>query len=464
MEIPKEVDDELRSLLEQLTVAGHVLEVYGHGDKVLGHLSLRDPRGRGFWMKRAGISLAELSGPEDFVLVDFDGRKVAGDGVRHAEWPIHGEIFLARSDVNVIGHTHPYNAGVMATTEQPIQPLTRSGAFFTDGFPRFRDTSNLIIDKSMGIDLASALGCSDAVLMRNHGITFVGPSIAQCVLSGLFCEYACRDQLRAAMAKLIWEAPTPDIMRRLELDQALIDGIWHSLREAVRPKPPNNDSLKVDTFKSDLALANRVLANESVGFLNFDIVASRDAAGEIFCGRPEMGLGQIKRDADLCALGILSDQVPGVQYLKKIFMARADIGAAVYCCSPSVALFSAASEPLAPTGDEGKHFEGSAFTLAMDQGIEEIPSHARAIFLPNEGALIVGPSLKVACLRAIFLERACSVQLDAASTGLPWGWLPDADRGVIGMTLEGQRQVDNFWDFYCRKLQRAEAGVSLPGE
>ena len=75
MELPKEADKEVCQQLEQLAEAGAVLQNGGHGDKVLGHLSFRDPRGRGFWMKRSGISLAELQGPQDFILLDFEGKK-----------------------------------------------------------------------------------------------------------------------------------------------------------------------------------------------------------------------------------------------------------------------------------------------------------------------------------------------------------------------------------------------------
>ena len=32
------------------------------------------------------------------------------------------------------------------------------------------------------------------------------------------------------------------------------------------------------------------------------------------------------------------------------------------------------------------------------------------------------------------------------------------------MTLEGQGQIDNFWSFYKRKLDRRDVGQPLPGE
>ena len=103
---------DLRDALDRLARGCRILELEGHGDMTLGHLSLRDPAGRGFWMKRNRIGLGEVLGPDDFVLVDWDGNKIAGDGGRHSEWPIHSEIFRARADVVVVAHTHPFHACV----------------------------------------------------------------------------------------------------------------------------------------------------------------------------------------------------------------------------------------------------------------------------------------------------------------------------------------------------------------
>ena len=464
MIIPKEADKEVCQQLEQLAEAGAVLEKGGHGDKVLGHLSLRDPKGRGFWMKRSGISLAELQGPQDFILLDFEGKKKAGEGIRHAEWPIHGEIFLARPDVNVVGHTHPYNAGVISTTEEPIEALTEAGTFFSSGLPRYRETSNLIIDKNMGAELASALGAAKAVLMRNHGITYVGSDVAECVVAGLLCEYACRDQLRAAMSNLTFEiSATAASSSHHDINLSVAEA-WQSLRRQVTKTTGFKPKEGADTNVNRFVEANRILSNEGVEFLNCDLVAFKDPSGGIICGLPELSLGEISGSDDLIRLENAPKHYRGVNYLKKVFATLPKTEAAIYCCAPSVALFSSAAEPLCPTGDEGKHFEGLSVRLSPDQAIENIPADTRVVFLPNEGAIILANSLEVACLRAIFLERACNVQIDAAATGLAWGWLPDSEQGVVGMTLEGQGQIDNFWSFYRRKLSRKDAGQPLPGE
>ncbi len=81
--------DEVRQSLDELARACRILEMEGHGDMTLGHLSLRDPQGRGFWLKRNRIGLGEVMGAGDFVLVDWDGheRRWLGAPVRRRRWP-----------------------------------------------------------------------------------------------------------------------------------------------------------------------------------------------------------------------------------------------------------------------------------------------------------------------------------------------------------------------------------------
>ena len=110
-----------------------MLAAEGHNDMSLGHLSLRDPGGRGFWLKRGNIGLEEVIGPGDFILLDFDGQVLDGTGLRHLEWPIHAEILRARPDVNVVAHTHPFHATVLSATTEQIRPYTNEGVWFADG-------------------------------------------------------------------------------------------------------------------------------------------------------------------------------------------------------------------------------------------------------------------------------------------------------------------------------------------
>ena len=71
---------ELQSQLDRLARACRILEMEGHGDMTLGHLCLRDPQGRGFWLKRNAYGLGEIRSSGHFVLVDHEGQQLDGEG------------------------------------------------------------------------------------------------------------------------------------------------------------------------------------------------------------------------------------------------------------------------------------------------------------------------------------------------------------------------------------------------
>ena len=210
----------------------------GHTDMTQGHLTIRDPAGRGFWIKRTGIAFSEVRGSKDFVLVDLVGKRMAGTGGVHGEWPIHAEIFRSRPDVNAIGHTHPFYACVFSACGEPLRGVAHEGASLNGAVPRYTGTSNLINTPQLGRDVASALGTAAAVLMKNHGITFVGGTVEECVLAGIFLERACHAQLVVAASGFAWEYPHDQEMRekyQTVMTPAYIRNCWEFyLRKLAR--------------------------------------------------------------------------------------------------------------------------------------------------------------------------------------------------------------------------------------
>lgn len=177
--------------LEQLARACRILELEGHGDFTLGHTALRDAHGRGFWMKRNAAGLGEIRGPDDFVLVDMAGNKLAGTGGRHSEWPIHSEILRRRDDIQVTFHTHPLHACIMSGIDDALVPYTVDADYFID-VPRHTADVALIKTVEEGDALALAMGAHKALLIANHGVVFCGASIEEATCIGVFLEHACR--------------------------------------------------------------------------------------------------------------------------------------------------------------------------------------------------------------------------------------------------------------------------------
>jgi len=196
----RSLDDRLTELAD----ACRILEMEGHGDMTLGHMSLRDPDDRGAWIKRSGISFAEVRGPDDFVLVGYDGTILAGSGARHAEWPIHTEIYRARPEIQSVAHTYPFYASVLGATAAPIAAATRESCYFEGRVARYSVTSNLITTTALGSGLAEALGPHYAVLMHNHGVTFCGRNIPECLVIGLMLERVCSVMVTLNASGLDW--------------------------------------------------------------------------------------------------------------------------------------------------------------------------------------------------------------------------------------------------------------------
>ena len=199
-------DADTTTQLEELAAAHRFLAVEGHEDRTSGHLSWRDPDGRGFWMKRSHIGMDEAMSASDMILVDWDGKTIGGTGQRHYEWPIHAEILRARPDIHSVGHTHAFYSQIFASTDEPLHPIGKEGAWFDDQ-PKFQETCSLIRTPELGVRVAKKLGQADAVFLISHGIAFVGTTIRECTMVGIYLEAAVKAQCSIAMTGFKYRWP-----------------------------------------------------------------------------------------------------------------------------------------------------------------------------------------------------------------------------------------------------------------
>lgn len=215
--------------LLETAIACRILHMEGHADMTLGHLSLRDPSGRGVWIKRSGIGLGEVMGPEDFVLIDFDGCRLAGEGRLHKEWPIHTEVLRARPDLCSVGHSHPFYGTAFSALDVELQAVSNEAVSLGLPVGRFDETTGLIDTPVLGVSLARSLGSGSTVLMRNHGVLFAGSSIAEAALMGIFLEGACRAQMQLLATQISYKATSPSELAKKKnqvFDAPLIDTFW----------------------------------------------------------------------------------------------------------------------------------------------------------------------------------------------------------------------------------------------
>jgi L-fuculose-phosphate aldolase len=184
-----------------LVAAGcRALWAAGQADLIWGHCSVRDPGGRGAWMKGSGWGFEEVE-PERVVLVSPDGDVLEGAGRRHIEYPIHTEIMAQRGDVGAAVHTHSYAVNALCALDVPLRPLDHAGCLFTyPEIPRFTLTGGLIRSRDLGQALAATLAAGPACLMPQHGLVAVGADLPSAVMTAVLLDRACRTQLTAMAA------------------------------------------------------------------------------------------------------------------------------------------------------------------------------------------------------------------------------------------------------------------------
>ena len=182
----------MREVQEQVSLGCRVLGAADQSDLVWGHLSARDPAGRGVWMKSSGWGVEEVS-PERVVLVDPEGEVLEGDGRRHIEYPIHTEVMAGRPDVGAVVHSHSRSAVAFGATGQPLLPVSHEGTLFVPpDIARFTRTGDLIKSRELGRALAESLGERNAALMINHGVVVAAADVETAVATAILLDSACR--------------------------------------------------------------------------------------------------------------------------------------------------------------------------------------------------------------------------------------------------------------------------------
>ncbi|HEY7555444.1 MAG TPA: class II aldolase/adducin family protein [Candidatus Binatia bacterium] len=157
-----------------------------------GHLSARIPGTETFLInpRFAGV----LADPKDICTVNFDGKRISGQGPIPSETPIHAAVYRARPDIGSVIHCHARYSILVGLLDQGLIPFNREARIFADGVPVF-PVSKGINDFELARRMVDNLGPHYATFLRGHGVVVCGPGIEGACISAIQLERACQDQL-----------------------------------------------------------------------------------------------------------------------------------------------------------------------------------------------------------------------------------------------------------------------------
>jgi ribulose-5-phosphate 4-epimerase/fuculose-1-phosphate aldolase len=193
------VDDERAHRKGRLAVAYRLFAQLGYDHWVAGHITVRDPEfPEQFWVNPFGRSWKHLRAC-DLLLVDLDGRLVAGDGaVNAAAFAIHSQIHRARPDVIAAAHAHTRFGRAWSATGRLLEPLSQDACAFYGDHAVFDDFSGVVYRTDEGGAVARALGGNKALLLEHHGLLTVGQSVDEAAFWLHLLERCCEAQLLLA--------------------------------------------------------------------------------------------------------------------------------------------------------------------------------------------------------------------------------------------------------------------------
>ena len=155
-----------------------------------GNVSVRDPESRYVLIKPSGVSFEDLR-PEHMVIVDLDGQRIEGDLKASSDTASHLYVYRHRPDVNGVVHTHSPYATAFAALGRPI-PVYLTAIADEFGGPIPCGGFALIGGEQIGQVVVESIGDSPAVLLKNHGVFTVGPTVEAAVKAAVMVEDVAR--------------------------------------------------------------------------------------------------------------------------------------------------------------------------------------------------------------------------------------------------------------------------------
>jgi len=151
-----------------------------------GNLSARDPETGLVAIKPSGVRYDDMQ-PEDMVIVDLNGRIVHGRLGPSSDTASHLGVYRARPDVMAIIHTHSRYATAFAAAGRPIPCVLTAIADEFGGDVPLGDYAP-IGGSAIGDEIVRSIGHAPAIIMKQHGVFTIGPTIAKALQAAVMVE------------------------------------------------------------------------------------------------------------------------------------------------------------------------------------------------------------------------------------------------------------------------------------
>jgi ribulose-5-phosphate 4-epimerase/fuculose-1-phosphate aldolase len=132
------------------------------------------------------------------VKVDLAGKIVMASeySINPAGFTIHSAVHAAREDALCVMHLHTDCGIAVSAQKDGLLPLSQQSLFVLASLA-YHDYEGLALNEDEKPRLVADLGSKTFLILRNHGLLTVGPSVSDAFLAMFLLERACRIQILA---------------------------------------------------------------------------------------------------------------------------------------------------------------------------------------------------------------------------------------------------------------------------
>ena len=167
----------------------------GWHEAVANHFSLAvSPDGKRFLMNPRWRHFSRLKA-SDLLELDADDRSVMQrpDAPDPSAWAIHGRLHAEVPQARCVLHVHPpYGTAVAALADPRILPIDQNTARYFNRVAIDLAYGGIADSDEEGQRIARCLGTMSRMMMGNHGVLVVAPSVAEAFDDLYYLERACQ--------------------------------------------------------------------------------------------------------------------------------------------------------------------------------------------------------------------------------------------------------------------------------
>lgn len=184
------MNTDLEDVKREVAAANRVLANLGLATGLtaaLGHASMRVPsEPNHFFVKGREYEYDALvvMEPDDMVLCDTEGFLIGGrpELTQCSEVKIHACIYKTHPDVHSVVHVHPRYTILMSVLTGTLKPMCQEGAeLVRQALPIYPHVKTIQSDAE-GMEVATLLGESKAMLLYGHGAVTTGKNLSEAVM------------------------------------------------------------------------------------------------------------------------------------------------------------------------------------------------------------------------------------------------------------------------------------------